>query len=137
MPTTPAQALATITTRLRQAIPNVSLLGSNETFAPPVDQPWLRLSVLWGVSTFYTMEPTRTNLNPGLIQVDIFVPRGDGLGRQEALGAEVRLVFNRQEFSSVRCEAASGLMGLRPDDAAPGVWWVASIRVPFSVIEEV
>jgi hypothetical protein len=137
MPTTPDAATSAIETRLAQAFPQVPILFPNRPFTPPLGQPWLRCHLVWGMSRVLTMRPTQSNLDIAILFVDVYVPQSEGAGRQRRLGEEVRTLFNRQTFSEVRCDAASGLVAAREEKYNNGAWCVATVKVPLTIIEDV
>jgi hypothetical protein len=137
MPTTPDAATSAIETRLQAAFPQTPILCANRPFTPPLGQPWLKCSIVWGRSLELTMRPTQSNLDIAVLFVDVYVPQSEGAGRQRRLAEQVRALFNRATFADVRCEAASGLVAHREDKVNTGAWWVATVKVPFTIVEEV
>jgi uncharacterized protein DUF4128 len=137
MPTTPDAATSAIETRLQQALPTTPVLYPNQPFTPPMGQPFVRAHILWGRSVELTMQPTQSNLDIAILQIDIYVPQSEGAGRQRRLGEQVRAIFNRQEFESVRCEAATGLIAAREEKWNEAAYFCATVRIPFTIVEEV
>lgn len=135
MPTTPDAASAAIEQRLRAAFPTTGILFPNAPFAPVAGVPFLRCHIVWGASMQSTMRPTQSNLNIGVVMIDVYVPQGEGGGRQRRLGEQVRAVFNRQEFGSVRCDGATGLVAHRDETWNNAAWWCATVKISFTVEE--
>lgn len=136
MPINPIAATSAIRMRLVAAFPTTPILFPNVPFTPPLGRLWLKFSVLWGKSMLLTMQPTHSNENIGVIQIDVMAPQSQGTGEQERMAQDIRGLYNRQEFFSVRCDAASGLIAHREETWNDGIWWGATIRIPFSCIEE-
>ena len=135
MPTTPDAATSAIEQRLRAAFPTTGILFPNVPFTPVAGTPFLRCHVVWGASMQSTMRQTQRNLNIGVLFVDVSVPQGEGGGRQRRLGEQVRAVFNRKEFASVRCDAATGLVAHREETWNNAAWWIATIKVSLTIEE--
>ena len=134
MPST-AAIKATIEQSLVTALPTVPTDFRNVPFTPPAGQAWLRVWVLWGASQRRTMQPTKTNMLLGLVQVDIFTPQSIGEGVGMRLADQVRAVYNRRELSSVRFDVPSGPIPLEQETINQQIWERSSIRCNFNAEE--
>lgn len=76
------------------------------------------------------MGATDRNTNSGLVQVTIYGPRGKGMGAIMAKADAARNVYDRAEFSGVRCASADA-----PRPTPHDEWAVRIVRVPFTVDE--
>lgn len=103
----------------------------NVDFQPPGNEEWLQVSVLWGETYMETMEPTAGNRLYGLVQLDLYGPKGRGLGDMLELVDTARDILNRWEGSGVQFGASSAPVPIEDDQFAR-----LSIRTPFDVVEE-
>lgn len=104
----------------------------NVDFTPPDDEPWVRLDIVWGEASPATMGATRRNTLPGVIFINVFHAPGEARGAAHALIDAARDIFNRVEFSGVRCDVPSGPEPVRGGDKQ---WDQVVTRVAFTVDE--
>lgn len=106
-----------------------------EVFEPPTGEPvqqyWIQPMVIWGKTVPLSIGSTGgRNQTPGVISINVFGPKGYGnatlLGHADAL----RDIFNRVEFSGVRCWVASG-----PTPVPDEEWEQVNISIPFTCEE--
>lgn len=134
---TPDAATGAIEARLRQAFPATAIWFPNTPLTPPLGQVWLRVHLVWGRSLVLSLRPVHTTQHLGVLFVDVYAPQSEGAGRQRRFGEQVRTLFGSQTFADVRCDAATGLVAHREETVNTGIWWVATVHVPLTIIEEV
>jgi len=106
--------------------------GQNEEDFPTRDEPWVRLTILDGDAAQVEMGNTRRWRRPGVVEVQIFVPAGDGDGRSAELADSVRDIFEGRTISGVIFRATSRQRVGRGRDAA---WMQWNATTPFQADE--
>jgi len=89
----------------------------NTKFKPPVNTPWLALTVQDGEAFNASIGTARrVQRHPGIIQVDIYVPENQGTKTSREIADAVAVIFNTVQFSlgssgtiSTRAPALQGL----------------------------
>lgn len=99
-------------------------------FTPPNEAPWVRVELIWGDAFEDTMEPTARNTLVAVIHVTVFGPKA--VGRKDVMAKvnAVRDIFNRVEFSGVRCGAPSG-----PKPVEDPEWEALAVTIPCTIDE--
>lgn len=131
MPSSLDAATRALETRLATGFPTTPIAWPNVEFAAPQGQPYFRAWVLWASGQLFTMRREARNRVPGIYQVSIYSPLGLGAGPALLLADQVRDLFNREQFSGVRCDVPSGPVTL-PEEPP---WYGVAVSIPF-VFEE-
>lgn len=120
-------ARTAITTRFLAGFTVMPVRVEGEEFQIPKTGRWCALYLREGGSDLITLGgPTRLTRNLGLINIQLYAPRNEGLGGLATVGVQAGKVFELQEFSGVLCRAAvSKSMG------EEGQWTRRDVDVPF------
>lgn len=99
--------------------------GQDDSTFPGRDSAWVRLTILDGEGEQVEMGMTRRWRRPGVVEVQVFVPAGDGDGLSAELCDTVRDIFEGRTISGVIFRATSRRRVGRGRDSA-WVQWNAS-----------
>lgn len=94
------------------------------------DKPWVRLTVLQGNSSQVEMGNKRRWRRPGVVEIQIFLPTGDGTGMATELADTVRDIYEGSTISGVLFRATS----LGPG-TVDGPWRQYNVTTPFQADE--
>jgi hypothetical protein len=103
----------------------------DETF-PSRDAPWIRLTILDGEGQQVEMGMKQRWRRPGIVEIQVFIPAGDGDGLSAELCDTVRDIFEGRTINGVIFRATSRRRVGRGRDSA-WVQWNAS--TPFQADE--
>lgn len=95
---------------------------------------WLQVSILWGDGAPGTMGAGGQNDVVGVLQFNIFAPKGRGGAALTTHADAARDVANRLEVGGVRFGAPSGPTVVPVESSG---WAQVAVRVPFTVLETV
>lgn len=120
---------ARFTTAWNAAHPTVPIAYSGKKFQPPANSPWVRITVVLGNEEQVTFGAPGGNTYrlSGTIYVDVFGPKGTGMGTVNGLADTARTTFRGAQFDGVMCRAATVIPG---EEAA---YVTAKVRIPFQV----
>lgn len=118
-----------------QGNPRTPIDWPNVNFTPPRAPAvayWVEPRILWGTAEAVSqgLAGSRRNTAVGVVHVNVYGPRGEAGGVLKGHADAVRDVFNRAEFSGVRCGVPSGPTPV-PNDS----WAQVAVTVPFTVDE--
>jgi hypothetical protein len=99
---------------------------------PVAGSPWLRVDVIYGDSFIASIAGGESgmNRNTGVIQLKVYVPRGEGMAQLNELKGWARQIFSRFVGNGLACRASSS----GPDVIEAG-WMVGVVRTPFEFYE--
>lgn len=123
----PSDTWTAIERRLASNWTDTPIAWPGVPFTPPNNAPWIRPTPLFGAGAVATYD---THSVTGILQVDVFAPRGRGTGAARALAETVRDLFAAQTIDGVRFGAASG-----PEIGPDTSWLQLIVRIPFDVDE--
>lgn len=111
---------------LQPTVPySVDNQGKDDDVFPSRDAAWVRLTLLDGEAEQVEMGGTRRWRRTGVIEIQIFIPAGDGDGQSAELCDTVRDIFEGRTISGVIFRATSRRRVGRGRDSA-WVQWNAS-----------
>lgn len=96
--------------------------GKDESTFPSRDSAWVRLIILDAESTQVEMGMQRRWRRPGMVDVQVFIPAGDGDGLAAELCDTVRDIFEGRTISGVIFRATSRRRVGRGRDSAWVLW---------------
>lgn len=96
----------------------------NFSFKTPVDEKWMRPTVLFGETINVT--PDEYQRTFGIFVVDIFYPQGDGDKLQLADAKLIQELFNNKEFGNTKTQESSVESGIED-----GSWYKIQINTNF------
>lgn len=102
----------------------------NVDFNPPSDGEWLEVSILWGDGFIDTMASTSKNRLVGIVQLDLYGPKGDALDTLLTKADTARDILDRWTGSGVSFFAPSPPNLIDHDTYAR-----LSIRIPFHMVD--
>ena len=102
----------------------------NAPFTPPEDEAWIQISILPGAATAATLGPNGNNHVPGLVHVNVFVPKDNGSAQAWELVDAVRDLFNRRTVGNIRFRAPDPTPAI-----TEGNWMQVPVLCPFEVYE--
>lgn len=142
MPYTPEQYIADITALIEARIetqwvdddddPLTVIAWPLVEFEPPINAAWLKVDILFGDSFARTVSGNNTgvNNNVGVIQLQVFAPKGKAAGALNTLTGKARKIFSRHSGGGLICQASGiALQGVN------GAWAFRTIRTNFSAYE--
>jgi len=132
MATTIDDARAAIEARIAAQWANTRIRWPNVHYTPPDDQSWLSVDILWGDGTVATKNGR--NVIVGVLNLNVFVPAGQGDGALAELCDDARDMINRWSGSGVRFSAPSGP---RLSLSADSKWRQGTVTCGFTMDEEV
>ena len=109
---------------------NIAIAWPQQDITPPDEESWLQVYVLWGDGFMETMEPTAGNRLYGVLQLDLYGPRGIGYGALLTLADTARDMVNRWSGSGIQMGAASP-----PNKVDDETYARLMIRTPFDVVD--
>jgi hypothetical protein len=121
-----------IEARIASQWANSRIRWPNVPYAPPNNKSWLSVSVLWGDGFIQTKNGRNTVV--GVLDLNVYVPVGQGDGTLAELCDDARDMVNRLEVSGVRFDAPSGP---RLSVDAGSKWRQGTISCSFSTDEEI
>ncbi len=77
----------------------------NTSFAPPEAQPWIQPAILPGRVEAATLGTGGSNHVPGLLHINVFVPKAQGTETAWTLVDGLRALFNRKTVGHIRFRA--------------------------------
>lgn len=103
----------------------------NVPFTAPNNLPWVEVFVTFGDNSYATLvEPSPGfNRHNGLVLINIFSPIGVGSGDNYEIGERLKDVFDRQTFSGIIFDAASGPSQVLP--AEPESYFQTRLSITF------
>ena len=112
-------------------VPLTTIAWQDVPFVPPTNVAWLKVNILFGDSTELTIGQVGLNKNYGSLQLQIFVPKGQGAGAQlDALAGKARTIFSRFSGNDLYCGASRA-----GTDFIDGAWLGTPITTSFQVQE--
>lgn len=73
-------------------VPPIAVSYENVPFTPPVGVPWLECYIMSAGTTFATVDAS-SNRERGTICVNVYVPAGQGVGKADAIAAQIVKLF--------------------------------------------
>lgn len=103
-------------------------------FEPPTDSSWLKVNLLFGdsFSSTYSGDGNGTNLNVGVIQLQVYAPKGNGPALLDALIGKARSIFSRYSGNGLICQASGELFA-----GSDGGWLYRTVRTIFYSHEQI
>jgi hypothetical protein len=100
----------------------------NVEFTPPTNprESWVRVSVLNGASFQASLGNNPLYRHPGVIDISIFTPTGEGGKRAAQLVDQATAVFRGAQFSGILCRAPD-VREVGPSDG----WFQTSVSIPY------
>ena len=108
----------------------------NMLFTPQVERAWFRPTLLPADTVQASLGPKGANFHTGLLQVDLFWPKGRGLGAPDDVAGA--LVAHFAMGSTVSFNGQNVHVG-RPPTRRPSPdddWYLTVIRIPFYAYTE-
>ena len=92
----------------------------NVPFTPPNNSPWVECLITFGDNAYATLVGPSPGFNQhnGLVLLNIFSPVGVGSGENYDIGERLKDGFDRQTFSGIIFDAASGPAQVLPGEPA-------------------
>lgn len=118
---------------------NIAIAWPNVEFTPPApndtNPEWLQVEILWGEGFQNTM--IDSNYTVGVLQLDIYGPKGVGLGDLLTLANTARDGVDRVTLSRVGIQTNGLVFGTAggPEKVPDDTYARLMIRTPFYVIE--
>lgn len=108
----------------------------NVPFVPPNNSPWVECLITFGDNAYATLLSPSTGMNRhnGVLILNIFAPIGIGAGESYAIGERLKDVFDRQTFSGIIFDAASGPAQAQP--ATPESFFQTRLSISFQAYLE-
>jgi hypothetical protein len=132
MATTVDDARATIEARIAGQWANSRIRWPNVHYTPPSEDSWLSVDILWGDGFLATKNGRNTLI--GVVNLNVFVPVGNGDGTLAELCDDARDMLNRWSGSGVSFDAPSGP---RFSTGTDSKWRQGTVSCGFQVDEEV
>ncbi len=101
----------------------------NERFDFPSQDAWVRLTILNGTGLRRNIgDNAQIYRYPGIIEVQIFIPIGEGTDEIRLHADEVVNIFRNARFSGIVCDTSSVT---RVGPAQGGSWFQVNVSTPF------
>lgn len=123
----PSEAWTRIETHLAASWHETPIAWPGVSFTPPGGALWIRPTPLFGAGSVPTYE---LHAVAGILQLDVFAPRGQGYGAARIHAEALRDLFAGRTFDALRFGPASG-----PEIGPDGAYAHLIVRVPFTVDE--
>ena len=102
----------------------------NAPFTPPEDAAWIQVTILPGTARAATLGTGGNNHVPGLVHVNVFVPKDAGSADAWDLVDSVRDLFNRRTIGNIRFKVPYPTPALTDEE-----WMQIPVLCPFEVYE--
>lgn len=100
---------ARIATEMATA-PAYPISYQNVPYVPPNDGTWVQVSIAFGDATYATLMGASIGFDRhnGVLAVNIFTPKSQGVGANYVIGERIKDLFNRAKFNGIIFDAPSG-----------------------------
>lgn len=98
----------------------------NQKFVQPTATPWIRFSVVEGESTQITIGTTQEHRVPGIIIIQMFMPKDSGSKTLDGYMDTLDGLFTSKRIGIINCRSVS-----KSPVGIVGEWYQVNARIPF------